>query len=86
MVGRPAAAHRALQEQRQLLADPGLADQLVQPPGPQRALDHPVVGVGHGRDHAVGGVLPHGGLGVPAGHVRPSTRSAARRATDTSTA
>ena len=38
-----------VEHQRQLLADPGLADEVVQPLGPQRALDHPVIGVGQRR-------------------------------------
>jgi hypothetical protein len=91
VVGRPAAAQRALQDQRQLLAHPGLADELGQALGPQRALDHPVVGVGDGRHHPLlvrlGGSVA--GYVVPPArllaHVRPSTRRAARNATDTST-
>ena len=41
VIGCPAAPQRALQHQRQLLAHPGLADELRQPPGPQGALDSP---------------------------------------------
>ncbi len=46
VVGGPAAPQRALQHQGQLLADPGLADDLGEPLGPQRALDEPLVRVG----------------------------------------
>ena len=38
----------------QLLAHPGLADELGELPGPQRALDLPLVGVGERRDEPVG--------------------------------
>ena len=69
-----------------------LADQLAQPLGPQRALDHPVLGVGDRRHHTFLGLVLRFAAGrrreppgVPVGHVRPRTRSAARSATDTST-
>ena len=66
--GGPAAAQRAVQQQRQLLADPGLADEVIEALGPQRALDLPVVTVGERRDDAV---LPRG---------RPDPSAPARRA------
>ncbi len=53
VVGGPAAAQRALQHQGQLLADPGLADDLRQPLGPQRTLDDPLVRVGQRRHEPV---------------------------------
>ena len=43
-----------MQQQGELLADPMLADEVVEPLGPQRALDHPLVAVGQRRDNAVG--------------------------------
>ena len=55
VVRRPAASQGAVQQQRELLADPGLADEVVEPLGPQRALDHPLVAVGQRRDNAVAG-------------------------------
>src|SRR5207247_3137130 len=41
------------QHQRQLLADPALPDEVAQPLGPQRSLDHPLIGSGQWRDEAV---------------------------------
>src|SRR5690348_10920949 len=74
MVRGLAATHRALEHQRELLAQPGLADELGQLPGPERALDLPLVSIGQRRDEP-----------VRVRHVRPRTLRAARRATATST-
>ena len=56
VVRRAAASQGAAQQQGELLADPLLADEVVEPLGPQRALDHPLVAVGQRRDNAVGSV------------------------------
>ena len=92
MIGRLAAADGTLQDQRKLLADPALADELAEAFGPQGPLDHPLARFGQRRDHPVRGQpgalgwRPVGPLSrVTAGHVRPSTRSAARSATAMST-
>ncbi len=53
MVRWPATAQRAAQQQRQLLPDPGLPDEVVEPLGPQGALDGPLVPVRQRRDDAV---------------------------------
>ena len=82
MVRGPAAAHRARQHQRELLAHPGLADELLQPLRPQRALNVPVVLVGQRRHHPVlasaggssalnGSLLPPAGGAEPGSAVRP---------------
>ena len=42
-----------MQQQGQLLADPGLADEVVEALGAQRALDDPLIAVGKRRDNAV---------------------------------
>jgi hypothetical protein len=44
-----------VQQQRELLPDPGLADEVIEAPGPQRALDQPLVAVGEGGDNALVG-------------------------------
>ena len=44
MVGRVAAAPGPLEHQRQLLADPGLADELGEVAGPQAGLDLELLG------------------------------------------
>src|SRR5271165_5853643 len=51
VVRRPTAPQGALQDQRQLLAHPRLADELGEPLGPQRALDNPLVRVGQRGHH-----------------------------------
>src|ERR1700747_51839 len=51
--GRPP---RALQDQRQRLASPRLADELGEPLGPQRGLDGPLVRVGQRGHDLVPGV------------------------------
>ena len=71
MVGRLPAPQRALEHERELLAEPGLADELGQLPGPERALDLPLVGVRERGDEPVS---------IAFRHARPSTRSAARSA------
>ena len=43
MVGRPAAAPGGLEHEPELLADPGLADDLVEGARPQRRLDGALV-------------------------------------------
>ena len=50
VVGRALAAAGRLEHQGQLLADPLLADDLVEGAGPQRRLDGPLVAVGVGVD------------------------------------
>ena len=50
MVRGPAAPLGAFEHQRDLLAHPLLADELVQPLGPQRCLDHPLPVAGIGLD------------------------------------
>ena len=70
VVRRAAAAQRAAQQQGQLLADPGLADEVVKALGPQRALDDPLVAVGERRDDTVAPRV------VPLGSARAPVRSA----------
>jgi hypothetical protein len=63
VVRRAAAAQRAAQQERQLLADAGLADEVIEALGPQRALDRPLVAVGERRHDAL---APRVGRGGPA--------------------
>jgi len=53
VVGRPPAPQRAFEDEGELLADPGLADELVQPLRPERTLDHPVIGISQRGDQPV---------------------------------
>ena len=81
--GGRAAAHRALEHQRELLADPVLADELVERLGPQRVLDLALVDGGERRDRVVVALerrevdVGRQVVGV-VGHVRLRVRSAAR--------
>ena len=67
VVRRPVAPQRALQHQRQLLAHPRLADELLQPLGPQRRLDELLVALGVRRHQ-----IPLGTHAGPPSHTRVS--------------
>ena len=83
VVRRPAAAHRPLEDELELLAHPVLADELVERLGPQRVLDLPLVDRGE-RGHRVVLALERGQVDVGrqvvgvVGHVRLRVRRAAR--------
>ena len=78
MVGGAAAGLGGVEDQPELLADPLLADHLVERARAQRRLDRPLVGVrvGRGQPREVGLLrLPRGGP-----RLRPSAASGGRRA------
>src|SRR5580698_1213049 len=90
MIWRATPPQRALQQQGELLTDPHLSGEVVQPLGPQGALDCPLAVFQQRRDQALApgielGFLGPGQMVATIRHCLLSFRSAARRAVATST-